>query len=304
MRAAAIDIGSNAVRLMIADVEDGKIVNIVHKDRHVTKLAEVLSTKGILSDASIEKTMNALRLFAEAMTLHGAERFHAVATSAVREARNSNVLIEAAGRLGINIQVIDGTVEAGLIFSGVCSAVDTTGRKALVFDIGGGSTEFIYAEPGQEHRKLSVPMGVVKMAERYDFSGVLDMEQMDRIRIPLFGVLNEVVNALDCKPDMLIGSAGTPTTLAAIEMHMEKYDQIKVNGFDIKKPQIEKILEKLCSMTAEERLLVPGMEAGRQEVLIPGILITLELMSILGIEDLTVSDFGLREGLVVAVANA
>jgi len=304
MRAAAIDIGSNAVRLMIADVENGKIVNIVHKDRHVTKLAEVLSTKGILSDASIERTLNALRLFGEAMTVHKAERFHAVATSAVREARNSGILIEAAGKMGINIQVIDGATEAGLIYSGVCSAVDTQDKKVLVFDIGGGSTEFIYAEPGKDQKKISVPMGVVKLAERYDFGGVLDVEQMDRIRIPMFSVLQEVVKFLDCKPDMLIGSAGTPTTLAAIEMHMANYDQIKVNGFEIDKQQIEGILKKLCSMTAEKRLLVPGMEVGRQEVLIPGILITLELMSMLGMEKLTVSDFGLREGLVVAVANA
>ncbi len=304
MRAAAIDIGSNAVRLMIADIENGKIVNIVHKDRHVTKLAEVLSTKGILSDASIERTINALRRFAEAMTLHKAERFHAVATSAVREARNSSVLIEAAGKMGIDIQVIDGATEAGLIYSGVCSAVDTKDKKVLVFDIGGGSTEFIYAEPGKDQKKISVPMGVVKLAERYDFGGVLDMGQMDRIRIPMFSVLQEVVKFLECTPDMLIGSAGTPTTLAAIEMHMENYDQIKVNGFEIEKSQIEEILRKLCSMTAEKRLLVPGMEVGRQEVLIPGILITLELMSMLGMEKLTVSDFGLREGLVVAVANA
>ncbi|MGE4317826.1 MAG: hypothetical protein AB7E96_02880 [Deferribacterales bacterium] len=304
MRAAAIDIGSNAVRLMIADIENGKIINIVHKDRHVTKLAEVLSTKGILSDLSIEKTMNALRIFAEAMALHKAEKFHAVATSAVREAKNSQVLLDAAARMGIKIQVIPGETEAALIFNGVCSAIDTAGKKVLVVDIGGGSTEFIYAEPGKPQKKISVPMGVVKMAERYDFSGILDMEQMDRMRPPIFGVLNEVVKFLDCKPNLIIGSSGTPTTLAAIEMHMENYDQIKVNGFEIKKTQIEAILEKLCSMTAEDRLLVAGMEAGRQEVLIPGILITLELMCMLGMDILTVSDFGLREGLALAVAKS
>ncbi len=304
MRAAAIDIGSNAVRLMIADIEDGRIKNIVHKDRHVTKLAEVLSTKGILSDLSIEKTMNALRMFAEAMTLYKAEKFHAVATSAVREAKNSQVLLDAAARMGIKIQVIPGETEAALIFNGVCSAIDTTGKKVLVFDIGGGSTEFIYAEPGKPQKKISVPMGVVKMAERYDFSGILDMEQMDRMRAPIFSVLNEVVKFLDCRPDLIIGSAGTPTTLAAIEMHMENYDQIKVNGFEINKQQIEAILEKLCSMTAEDRLLVAGMEPGRQEVLIPGILITLELMCMLGMDILTVSDFGLREGLALAVAKS
>lgn len=304
MRAAAIDIGSNAVRLMIADIEDNKIVNIVHKDRHVTKLAEVLSTKGILSENSVEKTLNALGLFMEAITLHKAEKFHAVATSAVREAKNPQILLDPARELGLNIEIIDGDTEAGMIFRGVCSAIDTTDRKVLVFDIGGGSTEFIYEEKDKPQKRISVPMGVVKLAERYDFSGVLNLETMDRIRIPMFGVLNEVVKYLDCKPDVIIGSAGTPTTLAAIEMHMEDYDQIKVNGFEITKPQIEVIFKKLCAMTAEERLLVPGMEAGRQEVLIPGILITLELMSMLGTETLTVSDFGLREGLALAVANS
>lgn len=304
MRAAAIDIGSNAVRLMIADIEDNKIVNIVHKDRHVTKLAEVLSTKGILSDVSMEKTLNALRLFMEAIYLHKADKFHAVATSAVREAKNSSLLLNHAKEIGINIEVIDGDTEAGMIFRGVCSAISTQNSKVLVFDIGGGSTEFIYQEPNMPQKRISVPMGVVKLAERYDFSGVLDMEKMNRMRIPLFGVLSEVVSYLGCKPDEIIGSAGTPTTLAAIEMHMENYDQIKVNGFKITKPQIEAILNRLCAMTAEERLLVPGMEAGRQEVLIPGILITLELMSMLGMETLTVSDFGLREGLALAVANS
>lgn len=303
VRTAAIDIGSNAVRMLIADIDNGKIVNIVHKDRHVTKLAEILSTKGLLSENSVEKSLNALRMFAEAIKLHKADRYKAVATSAVREAKNSQILINPAAKLGINIEVIDGETEAELIFDGVTSAVATQDKKVLIFDIGGGSTEFIYKEPGKEKRKISVPMGVVKLAERYDFSGVLELESMERIRIPIFGVLDEVVKFLECQPDIIIGSAGTPTTLAAIEMHMENYDQIKVNGHTITDVQIQSILEKLISMTAEQRLLVPGMETGRQEVLIPGILITQELMAMLGKTTLTVSDAGLREGLAVAIAN-
>lgn len=303
VRTAAIDIGSNAVRMLIADIENGKIVNIVHKDRHVTKLAEILSTKGLLSENSVEKTLNALRMFSEAIKLHNAEKYRAVATSAVREAKNSQILINPAEKLGIHIDIIDGETEAEYIFDGVSSAVETKDKKVLIFDIGGGSTEFIYKEPGKEKRKISVPMGVVKLAERYDFSGVLELESMEKIRIPIFGVLEEVINFLECKPDIIIGSAGTPTTLAAIEMNMEHYDQIKVNGHTITADKIQNILEKLIKMTAEERLLVPGMEVGRQEVLIPGILITQELMAMLGKTDLTVSDAGLREGLAVDIAN-
>jgi exopolyphosphatase/guanosine-5'-triphosphate,3'-diphosphate pyrophosphatase len=303
MKVAAIDIGSNAVRILIAEVENNKITQTYYKKRHITKLAEVLNSKGILSQAAIDRTMEALTDFVMVINIFHPKRVHAVATSAVREAKNGQELIDKAAEMGLKIEIIDGDTEAGLIYDGIRAGVSSEGKKTLMFDIGGGSTEFIYSTPNTKPTGISIPMGVVKIAEMYNFSDTLDMEHMDRIRIPIFDLINTVLVSLRCDPQMLIGSAGTPTTLAAIDMEMTDYDQDRVNGYVLQKQRIKEIFEKLCSMPAELRLHVPGMEKGREEVIIPGILITLELMDMLAMDELVVSDYGLREGLAVAVAN-
>lgn len=303
MKVAAIDIGSNAVRLLIAEVENRQITQIYHRKRHITKLAEVLNSKQILSDASIERTMEALKDFVISINEHKVQRVHAVATSAVRDALNGQTLVDNAKELGLVIEIIDGDTESGLIYEGVTAGIDTGGKKVLMFDIGGGSTEFIYSDPEKGRVGVSVPVGVVRLAELYDFKGKIDHEHMDRMRIPLFGVLDQVIKTLDCKPEMLIGSAGTPTTLAAMDMEMFEYDQEKVNGYVIPIESIKKHFDKLADMSAKERIMLPGMEKGREEIIIPGILITGELMNMLGLYDLTVSDYGLREGLAIAIAN-
>lgn len=303
MKVAAIDIGSNAVRILIAEVEGRKITNILYRKRYITKLAEVLSSKKMLSSAAVERTMAALKDFIISINEFNVDRVHAVATSAVREATNPELLLEPAKALGLTIEVIDGDTEAGLIHDGITAGIDTEGKNVLMFDIGGGSTEFIYSDVERGKAGISVPMGVVKMAELYSFKDRLDMEHMDRMKIPVFSLLDKVIQTLNCKPEMIIGSAGTPTTLAAMDMNMTEYDQEKVNGYVLTKENIIKHFNKLCDMPAELRMHVPGMEKGREEVIIPGVLITIELMDMLGMDRLTVSDYGLREGLAVAIAN-
>ena len=303
MKVAAIDIGSNAVRLLIAEVEGRQITKMCYRKRHITKLAEVLNSTQKLSEESIERTMDALKDFVYSINEHNVQRVHAVGTSAVREALNGQDLVDKAKELGIVIEIIDGDTEAGLIYDGVTSGINTEGKKVLMFDIGGGSTEFIYADPETGKSGISVPVGVVKMAEMYNFKDKVDMEHMDRMRIPLFNVLDSVIRTMDCKPEILIGSAGTATTLAAMDMGLTEYDQELVNGYLLPIENIKKHFDALTGMTAEERLAVPGMEEGREEVIIPGVLITGELMNMLGVYDLTVSDYGLREGLAIAIAN-
>lgn len=304
MKVAAIDIGSNAVRLLIAEVEGRKITEIYHRKRYITKLAEVLNSRKMLSNAAVERTIAALADFVHIINDSKVQRVHAVATSAVREATNSELLLEPVReKMGLSIEVIDGDTEAGLIFDGVSSGIATREKKTLMFDIGGGSTEFIYSDPEGGKNGISIPMGVVKMAELYSFTNTIDQEHMDRMKIPVFSLLDKVVKVLDCKPELLIGSAGTPTTLAAMDMGMTEYDQERVNGYVLKREDITKHFEKLCAMPADQRINVPGMEQGREEVIIPGILITMELMDMLGMTELTVSDYGLREGLAVAIAN-
>jgi len=303
MKVAAIDIGSNAVRLLIAEVEGRKITQIYLRKRYTTKLAEVLNSKKILSEAAIQRTIDALEDFVWNINQHNVRRLHAVATSAVREATNSAALLDRALELGLKIEVIDGDTEAGLIYDGISAGQTFDGKKTLMFDIGGGSTEFIYATPELKPAGISIPIGVVKMAEMYSFVDVINMEHMDRMTMPIFNLLNTVINTLGCEPDVLIGSAGTPTTLAAMDMGMTEYNQEMINGYVLKRANIEKHFKSLCEMPAVLRKHIPGMEEGREEVIIPGILILTELMSMLGKDEVVVSDYGLREGLAVAIAN-
>jgi exopolyphosphatase/guanosine-5'-triphosphate,3'-diphosphate pyrophosphatase len=302
MRVAAIDIGSNAVRMLIAEVDQGKITEHVLSMRIITRLGAGLKNTGRLSEASVIKTLSALQKFVNAIQEHKAERFITVATSAVRECSNRQDLVEPAKEMGINVQVIDGQTEAGLELAGVQAGIEMGGRKTLLFDIGGGSTEFIYIEGNVKPKSMSIPLGVVRLADSYDFTKPCPQEDMDKIRIPLFSVLNQVKQGLEFEPELLIGSAGTPTTLAAIDLELSEYDWTKINGYPLKKENIKNIFQKLAALSAEERLAVPGMEKGREDLLIPGTLITLELMEMTGIDTLTVSDFGLREGLILAIA--
>lgn len=305
MKVAAIDIGSNAVRMIICEVENNKIVEHIEHCRFITRLGDKVKTTGILSDRAIFDTLEVLITFKALMDKHRVDRYYAVATSAVRESANSKKLLNLALQEGIKINIIPGEQEAELIYTGVKSGFDDMGEaKTLLFDVGGGSTEFIYSDPAVKGIKaLSVPLGVVKLADMYDFSKPCFMEHMDRIKIPIFNVLKEVISSLNCKPEILIGSAGTPTTLAAIDLEMTKYDWTKTNGYIVSREKIGSIFESLCTISAKDRLDIAGMEKGREDLIIPGILITMELMDSLGINELKISDFGLREGVAIAASN-
>lgn len=302
MKIAAIDVGSNAVRLLIAEVENKALKEILHVDRTITRLGNGLKNDGKISEESIIKTLIALKKYMNSAKEFGVKKIVAVATSAVRECSNSDELLLPAKKMGLEISIIDGESEATLELTGVQAGIETGGQRSLIFDIGGGSTEFIYTEPNVPVKVMSIPLGVVKMADTYNFTNVCNTEHMERMRVPLFSILNEVKKEMNFAPELLIGSAGTPTTLAAIDMEMEEYDWRKINGYILKRSTIEQIFEKLCSLTAKERLMLPGLEEGREDLMIPGTLIILELMYITGIDTLTVSDFGLREGLAVAAS--
>ncbi|WP_022849732.1 Ppx/GppA phosphatase family protein [Limisalsivibrio acetivorans] len=303
MRTATIDIGSNAVRLLIADVEDGKITNYLQHGRHITRLGDKMGQTGKLSEESVVRTLKALQEFGSTIIEYDCKKLKTVATSAVREAENPELLIDAAKEMGFDIEVIDGHTEASLIYKGAVSGIETEHQNTLLFDIGGGSTEFIYAKAGEKPAALSVPLGVVKLADLYDFSGPCIEEHMDKMKIPIYNVISEVNKHMNCEPEILIASAGTPTTLAAIDLEMEEYDWKQVNGHVLTREAIGSIFERLSTVSGEERLKIKGMEEGREDLIIPGTLITMEMMDMFGMERLTVSDFGLREGLAIAVSE-
>lgn len=297
--AAGIDIGSNSIRLIIAEVENNKIKNIIYQEKATTRLATNINKTGILAEEPFKKSIDVLAGFRKALDKYNVTKIKTVATSAVREARNGEDFIKAAKNAGIEISIISGKEEGMLEYLGVCSGFDA-GSHPLILDVGGGSSEIIYMQENNELHTESHKIGVVKMADMFDFqSGSNEMIEKCRAYIKDF-FKNVTI------PDNIqsfIATAGTATTLAAIDMEMTEYDFNKVNGYKITKEKVIEILNKVYSTPYNKRLEIKGMDKGREDLIIPGILIILEILNKTNINIITVSDFGLREGAVVRAAG-
>ncbi len=298
--AAGIDIGSNSIRLIIAEVENNKIKNIIYQEKATTRLAANINKTGILAEEPFNKSINVLAGFRKALNKYNVEKIKTVATSAVREAANGKEFINAAKNSGIEISIISGKEEGMLEYLGVCSGFDA-GRQPLILDVGGGSSEIIYMQDNNELHTESHKIGVVKMADMFDFqkSSTEILEKFSAYIKEFFKdvtIPNNIQN--------FIATAGTATTLAAIDMEMTEYDYNKVNGYKITKEKVIEILNKVYSTPYNKRLEIKGMDKGREDLIIPGILIILEILKKTNLNIITVSDFGLREGAVVRAANS
>jgi exopolyphosphatase/guanosine-5'-triphosphate,3'-diphosphate pyrophosphatase len=301
MIVAAIDIGSNSVRLLIAEIDKQKIKNIIFEKKYTTRLAEDINKTGKLSEEAISRTIKALSDFNKHILKYDVESIKAVATSAVREASNKEEFLKLTEDFCFKIEVIDGRTESLLTFQGVLSGLDLKDKPLLLIDIGGGSTEFVYYNGSQITSYESFKFGVVKLAEIFNFHSKIDSqilklmeEELDKLILP--HLLN------DKEIEFLIATAGTPTTLAAIKMSMKEYEPEKINGFIMSKEDIKKIFRLICEKNIEERLKIIGLEKGREDLIIPGTFILLYVMDNLNIDKMIVSDNGLREGVALAAA--
>lgn len=297
---AAIDVGSNTLRLLVAEVDNGKIEKILYADRQITRLAENLIYTHKLSSAAIDRTIGALKTFKDICDKFRPHKIKIVATSAAREAENSNLFLNKAKEIGFDIELIDGKEEGYYTYLGVASVVNLVDKKSVIFDIGGGSTEIIYTERGNITNINSTAMGVVKIANAFNLNNIVDVHTKDGI----CSFIKEHLQILcpSFTPEILVGTAGTVTTIAAIDLEMEKYDCTLINNYKLEYENIVKIYEKLASLPAKERLTVKGLEKGREDLIIAGILMVLEILEHFSKDYLIVSDYGLREGLAIAAA--
>ncbi len=296
--AAGIDIGSNSVRLIIAEVENNKITNIIYQEKATTRLATNINKTGLLAKEPFTKTIKVLADFKKTLDNYNISKIKTVATSAVREAKNGNDFIKAAKNEGIEISIITGKEEGILEYTGVCSGFDI-GSNPLILDVGGGSSEIIYLHNNELHTE-SHKIGVVKMADMFDFQNS-NIDTIDKCKVYIKDFFKNI-NIPD-NIQNFIATAGTATTLAAIDMEMTEYNYIKVNGYKITKQKIIDILNKVYSTPYNKRLEIKGMDKGREDLIIPGILIILEILNKTNLDTVTISDFGLREGAVVRAAN-
>lgn len=301
-RVAAIDLGSNTVRLLVADVDPAGAWTEVARDRRITRLGEGLHTAGAVTAAAIRRTADALREFGEKAQRLGVEETAVVGTSAVREAANrSEITAAIRSAAGLSVEVIDGEEEARRMWLGVRSEVAMPpGTTAVVVDIGGGSTEWVAGDDDEVFSLVSLPVGVVRLSEQFPARRALGPEDRERLK----GVALEAASraAAVVRPDppvQVIGTAGTPTTLAALDMGLEIYDRARVSGYRMSPSRVENWFERLAGMDASARLDLPGIEAGREDLIVPGAALLWATLSVYRGESVVVSDGGLLEGILI-----
>ena len=297
--AAGIDIGSNSIRMLVAKVSSGKIIEMLASERATTRLASGIKSSGILSESSFNLSIDTLKHFKSVIDKFKVSKIKAFATSAVREASNGIEFINAVKEIGIPVEIISGTTEANLVYRGVCTGLDI-GQKPLIFDTGGGSTEFISAENGKIIFAESYKIGVVKLVDQFDMKNHA-VENIPACKAFVEDFFKNLTLPENCQ--CLIATAGTATTVAAIKLKMKQYDWRRVNGFTVHKDDIEDLLFKVASTPYNKRIDILGMEKGREDLVIPGMIIILHIMEKSGFENIIISDFGLREGAVVSAAD-
>lgn len=310
-RAASIDIGTNTLRMLIADISPVGALTPLRCERIITRLGEGFHTGGLLSEPACRRSLKALEVFSHLIKSYPVTRVHAVATSVVREAGNgADFCCRVAQQTGFAVKVLCGAEEARLTLAGVLSSVRADGL-CLIADIGGGSTELILARDGLSLHATSMRLGVVHLSESLLHSDPPSQAELlslhaaihDRFDAALAHDFSSALPALSPSSGRLIGTAGTITTLAAIDLKMKQYDPARITNHCLSRSAIEAIFHRLARMKRTQRIAEAGLEKGREDLIIPGAALLLHLMNRFGFGTITVSDGGLLEGILID-ANA
>ena len=302
---ASIDIGSNTARLLILESTGDQKFNLLVSKRNITRLGEGIDAQGKLTEHRMQTTLKVLSRFRQICLENGDPPLFAVATSAVREASNGQEFVRLAKKeTGIDIKIITWEEEARLTLEGVYWKIPHENRRVITFDIGGGSTEFILSEGENIKDFCSTSLGVVRLTEKFITQHPVDEKEYHSLQNHLQNELQTVKNKLSAfLPELLIGTAGTVTTLAALKENIYPYDPEKIHGSTFSRPEAESILDDLKGKSLSQRLLLKPMEPGREDLIIAGTAIVLETMRAFGCEILTVSEYSLREGLILRAMN-
>ena len=298
---ASIDIGSNTARLLILESTGDQKFNLLVSKRNITRLGEGIDAQGKLTEHRMQTTLKVLSRFRQICLENGDPPLFAVATSAVREASNGQEFVRLAKKeTGIDIKIITWEEEARLTLEGVYWKIPHENRRVITFDIGGGSTEFILSEGENIKDFCSTSLGVVRLTEKFITQHPVNEKEYHSLQNHLQNELQTVKNKLSAfLPELLIGTAGTVTTLAALKENIYPYDPEKIHGSTFSRPEAESILNDLKGKSLSQRLLLKPMEPGREDLIIAGTAIVLETMRAFGCEILTVSEYSLREGLIL-----
>jgi len=310
-RFAALDLGSLTVRLAVAERLPGGNFRVLLHRREITGLGQGLAATGELAPESMARTLKALQTFNQFMGAHHVEVYRAVGTQALRQARNRQVFLDNLHEvLGLAVAVLTPEAEARLSLTGVLSALNPAvlaAPEVLVFDVGGGSTEFALVRPGRQPVFASLPLGVLTLSQARPLGDPPLPARVAALKEELAArwgqFYQETLRPHLDGPPGLVGTAGAVTTLAAMQLKLRQYDPQKINNLIMTRSQVAALAELMAGMSEVDRARLIGIEPAKAGVMVAGALIVLTLLEVCRQESLVVIDAGLLEGVLQEMAR-
>ena len=310
-RLAAIDVGTNSVRLMVVEAHGASAYRVLDDEKEITRLGAGLERTGAMSRAAIAATVNAVDRFRRIAEGYRVDALRIVGTSACREATNTAELASGLrGRTGLDLEVISAEEEGRLAFQSAAHSFDLRDAPAAVIDIGGGSTEVVLSAAGAIERIASLRLGAVRTTERHGGARHARGRGYERMRKRVRRVIRRTLGAPGLSPQTVVGIGGTFTTLAAILQHREYgprgpslWDR-SIPGHEVKRSELRHVLDWLRSLSEDDLLRVPGLPPERTDIIVAGLTIAERLLKHLGANVVHVHDRGIRDGIVLGLASS
>jgi exopolyphosphatase/guanosine-5'-triphosphate,3'-diphosphate pyrophosphatase len=297
MRVAVVDIGSNSIRLLVADVVSSQGVTELERRSTVTRLGHGVDAQGSLSKDAADRTFEVLSGYRKTIDALACERNLAVLTSAVRDAANGHQFSERVRSLGLDAKVLTGDEEAQLTFLGAMSDREPSGEPSGVIDIGGGSTEFVVGHDHTPTFHTSLQAGVVRMSERHIHTDPPRAEELQALRADVQQTFAAGLSApVRASVRRGIAVAGTATSAAAIDQNLDPYDPAKVHGYALRRNTVEDLLSRLASMTENQRRQVRGLHPDRAPTIVAGMILLSEAIAAFDLSAVEVSEHDILRG--------
>lgn len=304
LRVAVVDMGTNSTRLLVADVDDGRVREVERRST-VTRLGRGVDTSGQLSAEAIEDVCSTLASYIEIYESLDVDRVRAIATSAVRDASNGAMFqAELRERFALDAEILAGAEEARLTYIGAY-AERPPAEKTMVVDIGGGSTELVIGDGAEVGFYASLQAGTVRHTERHITHDPPQASELEELAADVRGLIDaELEGEALAQASFGIGVAGTPTSLAAIDQGLEPYDPELVHGYRMSLEAIQRMLSRLASMPLAERVQVPGLHEGRAPTIVAGVIILIQVMRAFGLNEIEASEHDILWGAALEAAAA
>ncbi|MFG0276222.1 MAG: HD domain-containing protein [Phycisphaerales bacterium] len=308
-RLAAIDVGSNSIRLIVAETTESGSYRVIDDEKEIARLGHGLEETGALDPVNIERSADAIARMKDIANGYGVETIRAIATAAVREATNGKTLIDLVHkRAGLDLVIISAEEEARLAHQSVANAFDLRDMTCAVVDIGGGSTEIVTSVDGVIGNVFTLPLGAVRLTERFGACDDPEGRQYLAMRRYVREQLRDRLPRVEPAPSLIFGSGGTFTTLASVSMHRSTdagADMLPftVGGHEMQRDEVRHTLDWLRKIPVAERTGIAGLSADRADIIVAGVLIIDKVMKRFGVNRLRVHDRGIRDGLLLSMVD-